>query len=63
MQRAIDVSSFLMLALAASTSIAAQQPDTTRKHSGLAGVVRDSPGRPIIAAKVLVDGSTLIRSR
>ena len=59
MQRATEVSSFLMLALAAFTSLAAQQPDTTRKHSGLAGVVRDSLGRPIIAAKVLVDGSSI----
>jgi len=46
-----------MLALSASTSLAAQTPDTTRKHSGLAGVVRDSVGRPIVAASVIVDGS------
>lgn len=58
MRRAIGLSTFLILALTASASLAAQTPDTTRKHSGLAGVVRDSLGRPIIAANVLVDGIT-----
>jgi hypothetical protein len=49
--------SFLMLALAASTTAVAQSTDTTRKHSGLAGIVRDSLGRPVVAASVLVDGN------
>jgi len=48
-----------MLALVAVTSLVGQQPDTTRRHSGLAGVVRDSLGRPISAANVLVDGSSI----
>jgi len=58
MSRPIGVISVLLLALAGSTT-AAQQPDTTRRHSGLAGVVRDSVGRPVIAASVLVDGSAV----
>jgi hypothetical protein len=57
MPRVIGVFTFLMLA--ATTSLAAQVPDTTRKHSGLAGIVRDTLGRPIIAANVLVDGSSV----
>lgn len=48
-----------MLALGASASLAAQQADTTRKHSGLAGVVRDSLGRPIVAASVIADGNSI----
>jgi hypothetical protein len=56
MTRVIGLSTFLMLTLAATTSLAAQTPDTTRKHSGLAGIVRDSLGRPIVAANILVDG-------
>jgi hypothetical protein len=60
MPRVIGRLSFLMLALAASRSIAAQYPDTTRKHSGLAGIVRDSLGRPIVAANVLVDGNSVV---
>lgn len=59
MPRAIRLSTFLMVALAASRSLAAQSPDTTRKHSGLAGIVRDSLGRPIKAARVLIDGSSI----
>ena len=59
MSRAIGRVSSLMLALAAFTSLAAQQRDTTRRHSGLAGVVRDSLGRPVVAASVLVDGSSI----
>ena len=45
-----------MLVVVGAASLAAQTSDTTRKHSGLAGVVRDSLGRPIAAASVLVDG-------
>ena len=59
MSRAIGAFRYLLLAVAASTSLGAQQQDTTRKHSGLAGVVRDSLGRPIVAASVLVDGSSI----
>jgi hypothetical protein len=51
--------SFLVLALSASSSLALQQQDTTRRHSGLAGVVRDSLRRPITAASVLVDGTSV----
>jgi carboxypeptidase family protein len=59
MPRLRGVSTFLMLAFSASASVAAQTPDTTRRHSGLAGLVRDSTGRPISAASVLVDGSNV----
>jgi len=57
MPRAISGVSYLMLAVVAFSLLEAQAPDTTRKHSGLAGLVRDSIGRPISAANVLVDGS------
>ncbi len=59
MQRAVGRSTFLLLAFAASTSLVGQQPDTARRHSGLAGIVRDTLGRPIVAASVLVDGSSV----
>ena len=58
MTRGSGVSTFLMLTLAATAVLAAQVRDTTRKHSGLAGIVRDSLGRPLIGANVLVDGSS-----
>jgi hypothetical protein len=48
-----------MLALSASSPLPAKQQDTTGKTSGLAGVVRDSLRRPITAASVLVDGSSV----
>jgi len=48
-----------MLAVPPSSSLALQQQDTPRRHSGLAGVVRDSLRRPITAASVLVDGSSV----
>ena len=56
MPRLVGIISFLMVTLTASGSLAAQTPDTTRKHSGLAGIVRDSLGRPVVAANVIVDG-------
>lgn len=56
MPRALGRVWFLVFTLAAPASLAAQQQDTTRRHSGLAGTVRDSLGRPIVAASVLVDG-------
>lgn len=59
MPRAISGVSCLMLAVVAFSLLEAQTPDTTRKHSGLAGLVRDSTGRPISAANVLVDGSNV----
>jgi len=53
------VLAFLTLALSAPSWIVAQQQDSTRRHSGLAGVVRDSLRRPITAASVLVDGTSV----
>jgi hypothetical protein len=59
MVRVAGLVSCLILAISAYNPLAAQRPDTTRKHSGLAGVVRDSIGRPIVSANVLVDGSSV----